>query len=294
MYQLERTGTYVPNGYVVKLYRRAENVSHGAIISESMFMAWMNFDCMDVIGIDNFREYSNSIDMSENPPRETYASWQKMFLYRLNQKSGHFSCQSKEELLFPSDELGEFPLITLSMIKIRHQPGNGMQCDGEKHGEVLRQFLDESIKMGDTVKGELYGSLAVYDYVLVLRGNDYRVMDVVLTSYKRNMREQGIVFSKIYTIAGIDRNHLNAWKIDGLQASVRLSCTSEITFDKLKNNEGLKEAFEGYEVYSILGKYDYDIIGKVKSPQKFVELFFERWRIIRFSKKYTQVKYPIF
>lgn len=283
MYRSEKTD--IPNGYIVKLYRRTENVSEETIIKDSMFMTWMNFDCMDVERIYSFQEYYSTVKASENPPREIYASWQKLYLYNLDCKVGQSSTWTNEELLLPDDTLGKLPLITLSMLNIRWNPDDESKGrTRERYEKELRHFLAQYIASAGDVKAELYGSLAVYDYVLVLRGNDYRKLDSVLTGCRQRMKAVNIVFNKVYTIAGIDRNHLDEWKVDNLKVSVRLSCTSDITPVSLEKNEELKEAVSGHKVYSILGKYDYDIVGEVKSPEKFVALFLKGGALSAFER----------
>ena len=94
--------TELPKGYIVKLYKRVANVSEQAIIKESMFMTWMNFDCMYKVVIHDLQEYNNSVDLSAVRSREIYASRQKLFLYRL---------EHKDEFLLPNKALEKFPLI---------------------------------------------------------------------------------------------------------------------------------------------------------------------------------------
>ena len=74
-----------PKGYIVKLYKRVTNISNQEIIDGSMFMTWMNFDCMDIVGVHQFQDFNNSIDLKTRCPREEYASRQKFFLYCLDQ-----------------------------------------------------------------------------------------------------------------------------------------------------------------------------------------------------------------
>lgn len=253
--------TELPKGYIVKLYKRVANVSEQAIIKESMFMTWMNFDCMDIVGIHDFQEYNNSVDLSAVRSREIYASRQKLFLYRL---------EHKDEFLLPNKVLEKFPLITLTMLDIQRNTEfqNEEQC-----GKQLQDFLNRYETYDADIRGEVYGSLSAYDYVLVLRGNDYRKIDKTLARCRQELSLKNIIFNKMYTIAGIDCENVSAWNADGMKASVRLSCRADVTAKWLRDNVQVRDAFDDCTVFSIMGKYDFDIIGEIKSAEKFVNLF---------------------
>ena len=260
-----------PKGYIVKLYKRVTNISNQEIIDGSMFMTWMNFDCMDIVGVHQFQDFNNSIDLKTRCPREEYASRQKFFLYCLDQDK-KLSCGSlgNDEILSTDETFKNFPLITLTMLDIRKD--SDCQADSQSL-EKLNGFLVEYEKRNETIRGCVFGSLSMYDYVLILRGNDYRKMDDALAACREKTRRAGIIFNRMYTIAGINRKHASAWKADGLKVSVRLSCTSDITAQWLRDDKILNEALNIQEIYSILGKYDFDVEGEIKSAEKFTELF---------------------
>lgn len=264
-----------PNGYIVRLYKREANISDITILNDSMFLTWMNFDCMDIVKVHRFQDYNNSVDLADVNDREIYTARQKFFIYNLNMDEKEISfCAKGEELLSTAETLKDFPLITLTMLNIQqNMDSSDSLSDGSQCRKELQVFLKETCLQHENVRGQLYGSLSTYDYVLVFRGNDYREIDDILSACRERMLSKDIVFNKMYTIAGIDYRYVNAWKVDGLKVSVRLSCKSDVTECSLLNNAMLGVALHKPEIYSILGQYDFDIIGTVKSAEKFVALF---------------------
>lgn len=249
-------------GYIVKLYKKMVNAPKKATIGDAMFMTWMNFDCMDVTEISEFREFNKSLVPSRMEEREKYESRQKLFLY---------SWEKGSECLLKKEELKEFPLITLTVLDLRRQP----DMDGPTCKNILKENIGYCIKGKDDVKGEICGSLSIYEYVLVLRGNRYETLTQVIEDYQNHLKKRGLLNNRGYTIAGLDLQYLSFWKEDpNLVVSVRLSCSLQITRLYLENNAKIKEALkEGYEVFPLIGKYDYDIIGQIKNTQKFAGLF---------------------
>lgn len=264
------------NGYIVRLYKREANIAKKEIIEDSMYMTWMNFDCMDVEGVCEFQDYHNSISLEAGMSnRVIYAARQKFFLYNLkNGEESDAAGLEEEELLLPSDGLEQYPLLTLTMLDI-HKPSKKMD-NSDRQGasqKELQEFLDDVCKANSNVKGKLYGTLSAYDFMLVLRGNDYRVLDSVIADCREKMYQENIRFNKTYTIAGLDLRYVDAWRAEGMEVAVHLSCTSDVTAGYLKENKVLESALKDLEVYPILGKYDFVIIGTIRSAESFVNLF---------------------
>lgn len=250
------------DGYIVKLYKKIVNAPRHTFTGDAMFMTWMNFDCMDIIPVSDFHEFGKSLNASNLKDREKYQSRQKLFLYPLDDDQG---------LILNDSALEEFPIIAMTVLDLKRQ------CDMKtlSYERILRESLCGCIGNSKGVKGQLYGSLSVYDYVLVLRGKTYAELDQVLINFRRNVTGFEISFDKTYTIEGIDLKHQTFWqKEPDSSVSIRLSCASCVTAESLLNNQGLKDALqEGYQVFTLMGKYDYDIIGKIRSTQKFLDLF---------------------
>ena len=255
-----------PKGYIIRLYKRVANISEKEIIKNSMFMTWMNFDCMDINKVYSFCDFNNSIDLNKLEDREIYATRQKMFLYRIEANINDDDLETTDILSMNNKSLEDFPLLTLTMFDI--------QQNDHKFKDRLLEYFNLSLSEMSAVKGQVYGSLSLYDYVLVLRGNSYDKIEKILTRIKENINlDTDINLNKMYTIPAIDYTAARFWKDKDIHVSIRLSCASEITAQYLKNEPQLNQALDIDEIYSILGKYDYDIIGRIKSTEKFVDLF---------------------
>lgn len=250
------------DGYIVKLYKKIVNAPRHTFTGDAMFMIWMNFDCMDIIPVSDFHDFGKSLNASNLKDREKYQSRQKLFLYPLDEDQG---------LILNDSALEEFPLVAMTVLDLKGQ----RDTKTLSYERILRESLCGCIGNSTEVNGQLYGSLSVYDYVLVLRGKTYAELDKVLINFRRNVTEFGISSDKTYTIEGIDLKHRTFWKKEpDSSVSIRLSCASCVTAGNLLDNQELKEALqEGYQVFTLMGKYDYGIIGKIKSTQKFLDLF---------------------
>ena len=226
-------------------------------------MTWTNFDCMDVLPVSGFQGFSRSLESEALKEREKYDSRQKLFLYPVSAEQGLLSPENAEGL----------PLIMLTVLDLEKPP----HIDTASYKEILCQCLEASLKPEEHVKGQLYGCLSIYDYALVLRGNSYAALEHMLAVYRRSLINAGIYFRKTYTISGLNLEQRHAWKEPSdLRVSVRLSCSSQITVEHFQNDDRIREALkEGYEVFSVLGKYDYDIVGEIRDTDKFVQLFWD-------------------
>ena len=266
-------GKMSPKGYVVRLYKRVVNVPDQEIINSSMFMTWMNFDCMDIYEIRQFHKYNSSIKLNNLEDKQKYATRQKFFIYcleRNNETDMEEEDINDDRILLPGGELSEFPLITLTMFDIQYIP----QEQKIKNCKTKLQDYLMALEKNTEVKGKIYGSLSLYDYVLALRGNDYKEMDEILISLREKLNlDSEIVLNRMYTIPGIDYNNAKFWNFSKLKTSIRLSCTSDITAVWLFNDRKINAAVKIDEIYSILGKYDYDMIGEILSAESFVSLF---------------------
>ncbi len=250
-------------GYIIKLYKKIVNAPKKATIREAMFMTWMNFDCMDILPVTGFQGFSRSLECEDLKEREKYDSRQKLFLYPVSDEQG---------LLFPEGSPG-LPLITLTLLDLERPSGKA----AVSYENTLCQCMKDSLGQEGHIKGQLFGCLSIYDYALVLRGNSYVELAHKLADYRGELIRAGVGFRKSYTISGLNLKQCHAWKEQsGLKVSIRLSCTSQITTEYFKENERIKEALQdGYEVFSVLGKYDYDIVGAVRDTDKFVQLFWD-------------------
>ena len=226
-------------------------------------MTWTNFDCMDVLPVSGFQGFSRSLESEALKEREKYDSRQKLFLYLVSAEQGLLSPENAEGL----------PLIMLTVLDLEKPP----HINTASYNEILCQCLEASLKPEEHVKGQLYGCLSIYDYALVLRGNSYAALEHMLAVYRRSLINAGIYFRKTYTISGLNLEQRHAWKEPSdLRVSVRLSCSSQITVEHFQNDDRIREALkEGYEVFSVLGKYDYDIVGEIRDTDKFVQLFWD-------------------
>nr|WP_300834737.1 hypothetical protein [uncultured Acetatifactor sp.] len=226
-------------------------------------MTWTNFDCMDVLPVSGFQGFSRSLESEALKEREKYDSRQKLFLYPVSAEQGLLSPENAEGL----------PLIMLTVLDLEKPP----HIDTASYKEILCQCLEASLKPEEHVKGQLYGCLSIYDYALVLRGNSYAALEHMLAVYRRSLINAGIYFRKTYTISGLNLEQRHAWKEPSdLRVSVRLSCSSQITVEHFQNDDRIRKALkEGYEVFSVLGKYDYDIVGEIRDTDKFVQLFWD-------------------
>ena len=251
------------DGYIVKLYKKIVNAPKKATIREAMFMTWTNFDCMDVLPVSGFQGFTRSLESGDLKEREKYDSRQKLFLYPVSTEQG---------LLSP-DSCASLPLITLTVLDL-DKPVN---MDAANYRNKLCQYMEECLRQEEHVKGQLYGCLSIYDYALVLRGDSYTKLEHMLAAYRRSLIRAGVCFRKTYTISGLNLEQRHAWKEpSGLKVSVRLSCTSQMTAEYFKEDKRIRAAMhEGYEVFSVLGKYDYDIVGEVRDTDKFVQLFWD-------------------
>lgn len=250
------------DGYIIKLYKKIIDAPRHTFTDDAMFIAWMNFDCMDIISVTDYHEFDKSLNASDLKDREKYQSRQKLFLYPLNKDQG---------LILSDSVLEQFPLIAMTFLDFRRQCDKGPFLNEKILSEILYKCIDNNTN----VKGQLYGTLSDYDYVLVLRGKTYAELDQILINFRRKVIESNILFYKSYTIEGVDSKYQALWEAEpNSNVSIRLSCTSRVTAESLRNNQDLRNALEdGYQIFSLMGKYDYDIIGKIKSTQKFLALF---------------------
>lgn len=251
------------DGYIIKLYKKIVNAPKKATIREAMFMTWTNFDCMDILPVSGYQGFRRSLESEDLKEREKYDSRQKLFLYPVSAEQNLLSTGNSA--------LDSFPLIMLTVLDLEKPSG----MDTSSYKRTLCQHMEECLKQDEHVKGQLYGCLSIYDYALVLRGCSYSVLENMLTAYRRSLIKAGFFCRKTYTISGLDLERRSAWKEpSSLRVSVRLSCTSQITAEYFKRDRRIKEALqEGYEVFSVLGKYDYDIVGEIRDTDKFVQLF---------------------
>lgn len=224
----------------------------------------MNFDCMDIFPVGRFEEFNSSIDDLGQKARGRYGYRQKMLLYSLDGGGG---------LLEGGGELRGLPLIALTVLDIATDPAHRSEQEA-KCRECLRGVLSKA-SAGGALKGEVMGSLSIYDHILVLRGDRYAKIDAVLADCRKALEEAGIQVNKMYTTAGIDLGDIEHWTETGLKVSIRLSCTSKITPERLQKDPQIQKALTKYQVYSILGKYDLDIIGEIQDNKEFVKLFLD-------------------
>lgn len=254
------------NGYLVKLYKKMINAPKKAFISGAMYMTWLNFDCMDIIPVQEFPQYNNSIDIMNVQDREKYGCRQKLFLYCLDGAEEDGPLVQRKEGVHP-------PLITLTVLDLLSESG-----DFPTKNKILSCL--EACKKEEQyakVEGRFYGCLSMYDYALVLRGNNYEQLSHFLALFRRKAKEQGIIFNKMYSVAGIDLEQGAEWKCEPSRALVRLSCTSELTAKYLLNSEELGRAFvKPFQVYAVMGKYDYNIEGMIQDTKAFQNLFVDK------------------
>lgn len=251
-------------GYIVKLYKKMFNAPKKATIRDAMFMTWMNFDCMDIMKVSGFREFNKSLIPSELKEREKYESRQKLFLYPISKT---------QEFLLDGQGLEELPLITLSIMDVRCHTTQNF-AERRKH---LCECLKDDLKGREGVCGDIYGSLSIYECVLVLRGNSYEELARMILDYQKSLLRHGIIINKTYTIAGINLRYLSFWKPEpDSEVSIRVSCSTRIDSQYLRKSKAIKDALKpGYRIFSVMGKYDFDIIGKINSLDAFVELFLD-------------------
>ncbi|MDE6749948.1 MAG: hypothetical protein K2K21_12940 [Lachnospiraceae bacterium] len=250
------------DGYIIKLYKKIVNVPQHTFTDDASFITWMNFDSMDIISVSDYHEFDKSLNASDLKDRERYQSRQKIYLYPLNEDQG---------LVLSDSALEKFPLIAMTFLDFSRQCGKQPLLN-EK---FLYEILDKCIDNNTNVKGQLYGSLSVYDYVLVLRGKTYAELDQVLNNFRRIIIESDISYNKTYTIEGVDLKYQALWEEEpDSNVSIRISCASCVTAENLRGNQELQDALQdGYQIFSLMGKYDYDITGKIKNTQKFLALF---------------------
>lgn len=252
-------------GYIIKLYKKIVNAPQMAAIQEAMFITWTNFDCMDVLPVSDFQNFSRSLAVNDLKEREKYDSRQKLFLYPVS---------AEQKLLSPDNgNLENFPLITLTVLDLKRPSG----IDSESYKSKLCRCLEDCLAEEKDIKGQIYGCLSIYDYALVMRGNSYAKLEHALVSYRTELLKAGICIRRTYTITGMNLKHRSAWREDAsLRVSIRLSCTSQVTNESLMKNDSIHTALKpGYQVYSVLGKYDYDIVGEIGDTDKFIELFLD-------------------
>lgn len=159
------------DGYIIKLYKKIVNVPKKATIREVMFMTWTNFDCMDVLPVSGFQDFSKSLESVDLKEREKYDSRQKLFLYPVSNEQG---------LLFPEND-EELPLIMLTVLDLEKPP----HMDITSYKEALCRCMENSLDSIEHTKGQLYGCLSIYDYALVLRGNSYVALEHLHSLYLR-------------------------------------------------------------------------------------------------------------
>lgn len=259
-----RSGTDTTDGYIIKLYKKIPNAPKKATIREAMFMTWTNFDCMDVLPVSGYQGFSKSLG-SDLKEQEKYNIRQKLFLYPV----------SPEQHLLSNDnsELESYPLFTLTVLDLEKPSG----MDLVSYRNKLCQCLEDCLREESSIKGQVYGCLSIYDHALVMRGKSYTKLVHVLAAYCRKLIENNVGIRKTYTIPGLDLKHCSAWQeTSSLTVSVRLSCTSQVTAGALTQNSSITDALTlKYPIFSVLGKYDYDIIGEVRDTTKFVALFLD-------------------
>lgn len=248
------------DGYIVKLYEKIASVPQQTSDKDAMFLIWMNFDYMDVIPVSDFHDFGKSLDAHDLKDREKFQSRQKMFIYPLGEDQG---------LILGDSVLKDAPLITLTFLDLERPLDMGIASDESS----LQAKMIDCIECKNNVKGQLYGSLSIYDYVLVLRGKTYAELGQILSDYQKSLKDKNILLNKTYTIQGIDIKHSSSWKEEpDSDVSIRVSCKSYISSDQFYSDPVLKEALqEKYQVFSLMGKYDYDIMGKIKDTSKFIE-----------------------
>ena len=258
-----KSGNYEAKGYIVKLYKKVANASGMKTIQDAMFMTWTNFDCMDVLPVSDFQGFGRPLAGNELEGREKFDSRQKLFLYPLSEE--------QQLLSIDNSEVEDLPLITLNVLDLKRPSDMEASSYRSKLCECLKACLMEDA----SIKGQLYGCLSIYDYALVMRGDSYEGLEHMLAAYRKKLIESGICFRRTYTIAGLDLKHCSAWQEKtNLKVSIRLSCTSQVSAKYFEEDNSIREALQpGYQVFSIFGKYDYDIVGDIGDTDKFVKLF---------------------
>ena len=260
------------NGYIIKFYKQISSTNYLNLLGNAHFVVWSSFDAMEINNINNFSEFENSPDVCKE--EEQVHNRQKLLLLSyLHDEKNIFACGD-------NSSLNKLPLIAVTMINF----GESGTCNCDTNLKKLVNLLNKPLSINGIeitrtdLRWQLFRTVSSYDCVLVLRSNSYYTMDNVLRYLRKS---DGINLSKTYTLTGIDSVNSIFWKEPrNTEVSVKISTISDINpeflasnFELENKNKSILEPTQNCSLYSVFGKYDLNIMGKLYNPKAFLDLF---------------------